>query len=72
MTPMNSATPFVISADEAARRIARLVVRRRGGVRRFPLPMAILMSVIARLPDAIVARLVPVDAPEPAPWEQAR
>ena len=32
MTPMNSATPFLMSADAAARRIARLIARRRGGV----------------------------------------
>ena len=61
MTPMDSATPFLMSADAAARRIARLIARRRGGVARFPLPMSLLMSVIARLPDAIVARLVRVE-----------
>ena len=61
MTPMDSATPFLMSADAAARRIARLIARRRGGVVRFPLPMALLMSLIARLPDAIVARLVRVE-----------
>ena len=59
MTPMNSATPFIMSADAAARRIARVIARRRGGVVRFPWPMAMLMSLIARLPDAVVARLVP-------------
>ena len=59
MTPMDSATPFLMSADAAARRIARLIARRRGGVVRFPLPMSLLMSLIARLPDAVVARLVP-------------
>ena len=37
MTPMDSATPFMISADAAAGRIARLIVGRRGGVHRFPL-----------------------------------
>jgi short-subunit dehydrogenase len=59
MTKMNSAAmPFSMSADEAARRIARLIVRCRGGVVRFPLPMAILMSLIARLPDSVVARLI--------------
>jgi NADP-dependent 3-hydroxy acid dehydrogenase YdfG len=67
MTTMNSAMPFLISADAAARRIARLIVRRKGGVARFPLPMSLLMSLIARLPDAIVARLVPIEpATEPA------
>jgi short-subunit dehydrogenase len=66
MTPMNSAMPFMMSADAAAGRIARLIERRRGGVCRFPLPMSLLMSVIARLPDAIVARLVEVE-PHPEP-----
>ena len=46
MTPMDSATPFLMSADAAARRIARLIARRRGGVARFPLPMSLLMSLI--------------------------
>jgi short-subunit dehydrogenase len=61
-TPMNTmdaaATPFLISADDAARRIARVVTRRRSGVVRFPLPMAWLTDLIARLPDRVVARLV--------------
>jgi short-subunit dehydrogenase len=64
MTAMNTAMPFLMSADEAARRIARTIARRRGGVVCFPWPMTMLMSLVARLPDAIVARLVPV---EPAP-----
>jgi NAD(P)-dependent dehydrogenase (short-subunit alcohol dehydrogenase family) len=76
MTPMDAAaTPFLMSADSAARRIARLIARRRGGVARFPWPMAMLMSLIARLPDAIVARLVRFDPdpqPAPAPTERAR
>ena len=59
MLPMDAAsTPFLMSADEAARRIARVVFRRRGGIVRFPWPMAALMTLIARLPDAVVARLV--------------
>jgi short-subunit dehydrogenase len=59
MTKMNSAAmPFSMSADAAARRIAGLIARRRGGVDRFPLPMVLLISLIARLPDSIVARLV--------------
>jgi short-subunit dehydrogenase len=70
MTKMNSAMPFMMSADAAARRIARLIEKRRGGVYRFPLPMSILMSVIARLPDAIVARLVEVE-PQPEPVSKA-
>jgi short-subunit dehydrogenase len=61
MKPMNSATPFLMSADAASRRIARLIARRRGGVIRFPLSMSLLMSLIARLPDAIVARLIQVE-----------
>ena len=61
MTPMNSATPFLISAEAAAGRIARLIARRTSGVVRFPLPMALLTTLIARLPDALVARLVHVE-----------
>jgi short-subunit dehydrogenase len=75
MTPMDaSATPFLMSADAAARRIARLIARRRGGIACFPMPMALLTSLIARLPDAVVARLVRVEAgPGPAEMvEQAR
>jgi short-subunit dehydrogenase len=63
MTPMDSAMPFLMSADAAARRIAQRIIRRRGGVARFPLPMSLLMLLIARLPDAIVARLVRVEPP---------
>ncbi len=44
MTPMDSAMPFLMSADAAASRIARVIDRRRGGVVRFPLPMSLLMS----------------------------
>jgi short-subunit dehydrogenase len=58
MANMNSAMPFMLTADEAARRIARLIARRRGGVHCFPLRMMLLLSLIARLPDAAVARLV--------------
>jgi short-subunit dehydrogenase len=61
MTPMNSATPFQMSADAAARRIARLITGRRRGLVRFPLSMSLLISLIARLPDALVARLLPID-----------
>ncbi len=73
MTTMNTAIPFLMSADEAARRIARVIGRRRGGVVRFPWPMTMLMALIARLPDAIVARLVLVE-PEShsGPWERTR
>jgi len=68
MATMNSAMPFMMSADAAAGRIARLVARRRGGVVRFPMPMALLMSLIARLPDAVVARLLRA---EPGPGHEA-
>jgi short-subunit dehydrogenase len=60
-TPMNtmeSATPFLMTANAAARRISRVIERRRSGVICFPWPMAILTRLIARLPDALVARLV--------------
>jgi short-subunit dehydrogenase len=72
MTPMDaSATPFLMSADAAARRIARLIAKRRGGIACFPIPMALLTSLIARLPDAVVARLVRVEAgPGPAEMEE--
>jgi short-subunit dehydrogenase len=59
MSQMNvAAMPFLMSADAAARRITRLIIRRRGGVIRFPLGMALLMSLVARLPDAVVGRLL--------------
>jgi short-subunit dehydrogenase len=74
MTPMDSPAPFAVSADAAARRIAQVITRRRGGLVRFPLPMALLTDLIARLPDALVARLVsvpaecpPAAAPVPVP-----
>lgn len=61
-TPMNNmeaaAMPFLMTAEAAAARIARVVERRRSGVVRFPLPMAWLTDVIARSPDGVVARLV--------------
>lgn len=73
MTTMNTAMPFLMSADAAARRIARLIARRRGGVVRFPWPMVILMALVARLPDAVVARLVPIPAaPHPGSSERNR
>jgi NAD(P)-dependent dehydrogenase (short-subunit alcohol dehydrogenase family) len=64
MAPMDTAMPFKMPADAAARRIARLIARRKGGLVCFPLPMAILMWVIARLPDTLVGSLV---GPKPAP-----
>jgi short-subunit dehydrogenase len=67
-TPMNTmdaaATPFLMTAQAAARRIARVIDRKRSGVICFPWPMAILTRLIARLPDALVARLVGHPAPE--------
>ena len=56
--PMDTAAPFKISAESAARRIARLIVRRKSGLVRFPWPMAVLMAVFRRLPDSLVARIV--------------
>ena len=59
--PMDtSATPFEMSADAAARRIVRAATRGRGGLVRFPAAMAWVTDVVARLPDAVVARLVRV------------
>jgi short-subunit dehydrogenase len=68
MAPMDAAaTPFVMSAEAAADRIARLIVHRSGGVHRVPRRMAMLMAMIARLPDAVVARLVRTEGdPRPA------
>ncbi len=53
-----AAKPFLMTAEAAASRIARVVTRRRSGVVRFPRPMAWLTDLIARLPDGVVARLV--------------
>ena len=59
ITPMDAAAaPFVITALAAARRIARAIAQRKSGLIRFPWPMAMLMALICRLPDALVARLV--------------
>jgi short-subunit dehydrogenase len=69
MTPIDSAAPFQMSAEAAARRIARVIARRRPGVVRFPFPMALVTALVARLPDALVARLVRV---EPAPAAPVR
>jgi len=66
MAPMDAAaTPFLMSAEAAADRIARLIAGRRGGVHRFPRRMAMLMAMIARLPDGLVARLVRVEGEAP-------
>jgi short-subunit dehydrogenase len=59
ITPMDTAAaPFQITAEAAARRIARAIHRRKSGLVRFPWPMALLMALICRLPDSLVARLV--------------
>lgn len=58
ITPMDSgATPFLISAETAARKIARVIDRRKSGVVSFPRRMAALTALLARLPDSLVARL---------------
>lgn len=58
ITPMDAAaTPFLISAETAARKIARVIDRRKSGVVTFPRRMAALMAILARLPDALVARV---------------
>ncbi|WP_165226917.1 SDR family NAD(P)-dependent oxidoreductase [Aquisphaera insulae] len=65
ITPMDAAaTPFEMTPEAAARRIARVIERRASGVVSFPWPMAALMALIARLPDRLVARLVG-HGPEP-------
>jgi short-subunit dehydrogenase len=72
MSQMNTAAmPFEMSADQAARRIARMIARRRGGVQCFPIPMALLMWLVARLPDSIVARLVKSEPTSPPGHEPA-
>jgi len=72
ITPMDAAAaPFEITAEAAARKIARAIDQRKSGLIRFPWPMAMLMALIRRLPDSLVAHLVgheegrsrPSDAP---------
>jgi len=59
ITPMDAAAaPFEITALAAARRIARAIEQRKSGLIRFPWPMAMLMALICRLPDSLVAQLV--------------
>lgn len=68
MAPMDAAaTPFLISAEEAADRILAVIERGRSGVVRFPRRMAMLMWLVNRLPDAIVGRLVSEGQPQPSP-----
>jgi short-subunit dehydrogenase len=67
ITPMDTAaTPFQISAEKAALRIKRAVLRREQGLIRFPWPMAVLMAILRRLPDPLIARLVGQEPGEPA------
>ncbi len=79
MTPMNSATPFLMTAEAAAARIMRVIARGKGGVVSFPLPMAVLSALSARLPDAVVASFMgglrnepPESGPASAAEELAR
>lgn len=58
IVPMDTPAPFMISAESAARRIARLIVRRKSGLVKFPWPMAVLMNLFTRLPDSLIARIV--------------
>lgn len=59
IAPMDAAaTPFLISAETAAKKIARVIDARKSGVVAFPWRMAALTSLIARLPDFLVAHLV--------------
>jgi len=63
IAPMEAAaTPFEISAEAAARRITRVIVGRKSGMISFPWPMTVLMALIARLPDWLVARLIRHDS----------
>jgi short-subunit dehydrogenase len=79
MTPMNSATPFLMTAEAAAARIMRVIAKGKGGVVSFPLPMALLSALSARLPDAVVASFMgglrnepPESGPASAAEELAR
>ena len=60
-TPMTArqrgAMPFLLEADEAARRILR-AVRAGRRVYNFPWPMAALMTVVRMLPSAVLDRAV--------------
>jgi short-subunit dehydrogenase len=72
-TPMTAVNdfhmPFLLEADEAARRIVR-ALRRRAKVYNFPWPMAALMKLTRWLPDWMVARAMQnynENPPPPAP-----
>ena len=72
MTPMDSATPFIMTAEAAAARIARVIAKRKGGVVCVSAADGLVMSaLIARLPDALVARFMADDAGKPAAPEIA-
>lgn len=58
IAPMDSGTPlFLISAETAARKIARVIDGRKSGVVAFPRRIAALTALVARLPDWLVARV---------------
>ncbi len=58
MTDINEfKMPWVMTADEAARRIVR-ALRRRPAVYNFPLPTTLLMKLTRWLPDWMVARVM--------------
>jgi NADP-dependent 3-hydroxy acid dehydrogenase YdfG len=59
MNDMDAAwTPMLMSPEAAGERVAKVVIKRQSGVIRFPLPVAWLTDLVARLPDFLVARLV--------------
>ncbi len=61
---MSNPMPFLIEADDAARRIARALARRKK-VFNFPWQMSLLMKLTRWLPDWLVARVVPIDNEKP-------
>jgi short-subunit dehydrogenase len=54
---MNNPMPFLLTADDAARRIAKALARRKK-VFNFPWQMSLLMKLTRWLPDWIVARVM--------------
>ncbi|HEY2159028.1 MAG TPA: SDR family NAD(P)-dependent oxidoreductase, partial [Isosphaeraceae bacterium] len=59
MNDMDAAwTPMLMSPEAAGERVARVVIGKKSGVVRFPFAVAWLTDLVARMPDAIVARLV--------------
>ncbi len=62
MTAKNPAMPFVMDADEAARRILKALAR-RPAVFNFPWQMSLLMKLARWAPDRIVARKVQIQQP---------